>query len=183
MSVKQDRTYTRTAAELERKLNTNKRFAEVLGLIDDTRDKVDSVESSLRSEITDMSTSIKRDTEKIVFEATKTTVTKDEFEDYKKTNVILHIDSSAGNLFKNSNIATILTVTVINGDKTITDSTRLKEVFGDYAKLKWQHMRMGEIEFTDLDENDPRLSDNGFIFTVHPNDIFTKTVFNCILEF
>lgn len=69
MSVKQDRTYARTAQDIERKYAFGKTFAEMLGLINDNRDKVDAVESSLRNEITEQSTTLKRDTEQIVMEA------------------------------------------------------------------------------------------------------------------
>jgi hypothetical protein len=67
MSDKQDRVAPRTAADIERKYNFGKRFSEVLGLIDESRDKVDSVESSLRNEITETATTLKRDTESLVF--------------------------------------------------------------------------------------------------------------------
>lgn len=69
MSVKQDRTYARTTTDLERKYQFGKTFAEHLGLINEARDKVDSVESTLRNEIIEQETSIKRDTEQIVLEA------------------------------------------------------------------------------------------------------------------
>lgn len=69
MSVKQDRTAPRTAADIERKYNFGKSFAEVLGLIDDTRKDLDSVESELRNEITDQYTALKRSDEEIVAEA------------------------------------------------------------------------------------------------------------------
>lgn len=72
MSEKQDRTYARTAQDIERKYSFGKTFAEMLGLINDNRDKVDSVESELRNEITEQSTSLKRDTEQIVVTATET---------------------------------------------------------------------------------------------------------------
>ena len=72
MSEKHDRTYARTAQDIERKYSFGKTFADMLGLVNDNRDKVDEVESSLRNEITEQSTSIRRDTEKIVFEATET---------------------------------------------------------------------------------------------------------------
>ncbi len=66
MGVKQDRTYVRTAQDLERKWKFGKSFAELLGLINDNRDKVDSVESSLSDKITKQETSLKRDTAEIV---------------------------------------------------------------------------------------------------------------------
>ena len=72
MSVKQDRTAARTASDIERKYNFGKKFSEILGLIDDTRDKVDSAESTLRNEITETATSMSRDTEKIVMSVTET---------------------------------------------------------------------------------------------------------------
>ena len=69
MSAKQDRTYARTAQDIERKYSFGKTFADMLGLINDNRDKVDSVESGLRDEIKLQETLLKRDTEKIVMEA------------------------------------------------------------------------------------------------------------------
>lgn len=69
MSVKQDRQGVRTASELERKYNFGKTFADMMGLINESRDKVDSVESTLRDEIVNQSTSITRNTEKIVLDA------------------------------------------------------------------------------------------------------------------
>lgn len=72
MSEKHDRTAPRKVEDLERKYNFGKKFAEILGLIDESRDKMDSVESGLRNEIKETSTSLSRDTEKLVFEATET---------------------------------------------------------------------------------------------------------------
>lgn len=69
MSVKQDRQGVRTASELERKYNFGKTFSEMIGLINESRDKVDSVESELRNEIIEQSTSITRNTEQIVIQA------------------------------------------------------------------------------------------------------------------
>lgn len=71
MSVKQDRTGARTAVDLERKYNFGKTFAEMLGLINDSRDKVDAVASGLQDEIRQTATEIKRDTESIVAKATE----------------------------------------------------------------------------------------------------------------
>ena len=65
MSVKQDRTYARTAQDIERKYSFGKTFADMLGLINDNRDKVDSVESTLKDEIRKTATTLSRDAEKI----------------------------------------------------------------------------------------------------------------------
>lgn len=61
MSDKQDRTYTRTAAQLEQKHNFGKTFAQIIGLVEDTRDHVDSVESTLQSEFNEQTSTIRRD--------------------------------------------------------------------------------------------------------------------------
>lgn len=76
MSAKQDGAFTRTPSQLEQKYQFGKTFAEMIGLINDTRDKVDSVESVLRSEIREQSTSLTRDTEQIIMSA---------LEEYQKT--------------------------------------------------------------------------------------------------
>lgn len=66
---KQDRQGVRTPADLERKYNFDKRFAELLGIATDARESVDSLASELRNEITNQATSITRDTEQIVMAA------------------------------------------------------------------------------------------------------------------
>lgn len=76
MSEKQDRIAPRTATDLERKYNFGKTFADMLGLINDSRDKVDAVESGLRNEITEQATMLRRDTEQIVIQATETVKTE-----------------------------------------------------------------------------------------------------------
>lgn len=76
MSEKQDRAYVRTAQDIERKYSFGKTFADMLGLINDNRDKVDSVESGLRNEIVEQSTSLMKDTEQIVMTAKETVKTE-----------------------------------------------------------------------------------------------------------
>ena len=73
MSTKQDRTYARTAQDIERKYSFGKTFADMLGLINENRDKVDSVESTVRGEIEEQSTTLKRDTQSIVATAEQKT--------------------------------------------------------------------------------------------------------------
>ena len=85
MSAKQDRQGVRTATDLERKYNFGKTFAEMLGLISDARESVDSVESTLRSEITEQVTSIVRSTEAIILSALETYVKESDLEDVEKT--------------------------------------------------------------------------------------------------
>lgn len=69
MSVKQDRGYARTAQDIERKYG--KRFSEMLGIADDTREKVDVAMSELES-----ATELMRDTEKLVFKVIEEGVDK-----------------------------------------------------------------------------------------------------------
>lgn len=95
--------------------------------------------------------------------------------------VMLYIDSSNGTTFKNSDVATIFTVTVYVGGIAITDSAKLKEVFGQGAYLQWLIKRYGETEFTKIPLDDSRLNDNGFMFTLNAKDISFKAVFNCEL--
>lgn len=83
MNEKQDRQGVRTATDLERKYQFGKTFAELLGIANDARDKVDSVESSLQSEIREATTSISRDTERIVMAASENYTQKSEFEEFK----------------------------------------------------------------------------------------------------
>lgn len=73
---KQDRQGVRTPADLERKYQFGKTFAEILGIATDARESVDSLASTLRNEITENYTSIIRDTEQIIMTA---------LENYSKT--------------------------------------------------------------------------------------------------
>lgn len=93
--------------------------------------------------------------------------------------VILQILSSNGNLFKNSLVATTLSVTIIIGGEMITSSRDMYLYFGKQSKLIWEQKRFGETEFTTIADDDPRLNDNGFILTINPQDVYTQTVFNC----
>ncbi len=85
MSTKQDRVYPRTAAELDRSYQFGKTFAKMFGMIEDSRDHVDKVESSIRSEITKQVTTLSRDTERIIMSALETYVQTGELEEYQKT--------------------------------------------------------------------------------------------------
>lgn len=68
MSAKQDRVAPRTAADIERKYNFGKKFSEILGLIDESRDHVDSVTSELKGRV-DTATTLSRTAEEIAISA------------------------------------------------------------------------------------------------------------------
>lgn len=95
--------------------------------------------------------------------------------------ILLTIESSNGNTFKNSDISTTLTVNVIIGDEWITDNAALKEKIGASAYLQWEIKKYGQTDFTEIPSSDERLSDGGFIFTISPDDIDVKATFNCKL--
>ena len=97
--------------------------------------------------------------------------------------VLLMIESSNGNIFKNTGVATILTVNIIVGDRRITSYRQLQDHFGSEAYLQWSVKRQGETEFTNLSADDSRISDNGFILTLTPTDVNVKTVFDCSLNY
>jgi hypothetical protein len=63
-SVKTDRSYARTAQDIERKYSFGKTFADMLGLINETRKDVDNVESGL-SDVNKTATALARTTEEI----------------------------------------------------------------------------------------------------------------------
>ena len=85
MSVKQDRQGARTATDLERKYNFGKTFAELMGIALDARESVDSLASTLRSEMLEQVTSITRDTEQILLSALESYVEKDDLEEVEQT--------------------------------------------------------------------------------------------------
>lgn len=82
---KQDRQGVRSPADLEQKYSFGKKFSELLGLIDDARKKVDSVESTLRSEIKEQVTSITRNTEQIIMSALETYAVTSDLEELERT--------------------------------------------------------------------------------------------------
>lgn len=96
--------------------------------------------------------------------------------------IMLYIDSSNGTTFKNSDVATIFTVSIYVGGLVIDNSEKLKKVFGEHAHLQWLVKKHGDTEFTEISMDDPRLNDNGFLFTITAKDIRFKAVFNCELD-
>ena len=96
--------------------------------------------------------------------------------------ITLYIESSNGNTFKNSDIATILTVHIYIGAERIESAEQLEKRFGKSAYLQWSVKKLGEKEFSPIELDDSRLNDKGFIFTISPQDINKKAVFNCELN-
>ena len=97
--------------------------------------------------------------------------------------ILLMIFSSNGTSFKNSSVATTLTVSIFVGGEEITSSDQMYAKFGNSAVLRWEKKEFGQSEFTEIPSTDSRLSDNGFILTLNASDIYKQTVFNCYLDF
>ena len=95
--------------------------------------------------------------------------------------VIVDIDSSNGIIFRNNLESTTLTVTVRYGINNITNQNMLTSFFGDNAKLAWYYKDDSVEDWTEILPSDERLSNNGFIFELSPNDITNKIIFDCLL--
>ena len=94
---------------------------------------------------------------------------------------LLHIDSSRGTVFKHSQVSTRLTVVLYRGGERITDAAAMRAIFGPGAYLQWWWQRLGEESFRLISADDSRLSDEGFTFTLSPEDVDTKVTFRCEL--
>ena len=95
--------------------------------------------------------------------------------------VTLRIESSRGTVFKNDQVSTVLSAVIYQGSKRITDSATMKSTFGNSAYLQWKWMRLDDETFGIISSGDPRFSDNGFRFTLSPDDVDTKVTFMCEL--
>lgn len=95
--------------------------------------------------------------------------------------VLLRIDSSRGNVFKNNMVSTILTVNLIKAGETITNATRMHAVFGASSYIQWYWKRIGDDEFHMLLPTDSMISDDGFTLTLTPDKVDTKVTFQCEL--
>lgn len=94
---------------------------------------------------------------------------------------VLRIDSSRGTVFKNSAVSTVLSVVIFYGSQRITNRQELVAAFGAGAYLEWSWQRLGESAFGIISAADDRLSEDGFSFTLSPEDVDTKVVFQCKL--
>ena len=94
---------------------------------------------------------------------------------------LLRIESSRGTVFKTDRVATVLSVLLYHGKQRITDSATMKQVFGDKAYLQWKWQRLDDESFGVISSSDSRFGDNGFTFTLSPDDVDTKITFMCEL--
>ena len=97
------------------------------------------------------------------------------------TPAVLHIDSSRGTVFKDNQVATVLSVSVHYGRQIIENLTTLRATFGATAHLQWEWLRMDEDRYGIISADDTRLSDGGFRLTLGPADVDVKVTFRCAL--
>lgn len=97
--------------------------------------------------------------------------------------ILLNIHSSNGLTFKNTKIATTFTVTIHVAGNLIDTSQKMHDYFGEQAQIRWKVRYETDNDYSYIPDDDPRLSDNGFIFTLTADDIRNRATFDCELEF
>lgn len=97
--------------------------------------------------------------------------------------ILLNIHSSNGLTFKNTKIATTFTVTIHVAGNLIDTSQKMYDYFGEQAQIRWKVRYETDDDYSYIPDDDPRLSDNGFIFTLTADDIRNRATFDCELEF
>lgn len=93
----------------------------------------------------------------------------------------LRIESSRGTVFKNDQVSTVLSAVIYRGPKRIIDIDTLKQECGPSAYLQWSWQRMDDSSFGTILSTDSRISNDGFTFTLSPDDVDTKVTFMCQL--
>lgn len=94
---------------------------------------------------------------------------------------LLRIESSRGTVFKNNSISTVLSVVIYHGSYRITDMQTLKTVIGSGSYLQWKWQKLDETSYGVISADDNRLGNDGFTFTISPEDVNTKVTFMCEL--
>lgn len=112
----------------------------------------------------------------------KSVATKEELDQVRdEISTLLRIESSRGTIFKNDQVATVLSAVIYHGKKRITDFKTMQETFGSQAYLQWKWQRLDDDSFGVISSSDSRFRDNGFTFTLSPEDVDTKVTFMCEL--
>ena len=94
----------------------------------------------------------------------------------------LRIESSKGTVFKSDQVSTVLSAVIYRGNQRITDMQTLKSVMGDSVYLEWSWQRLNDEQFWVVSADDQRIGNDGFTFTLSPNDVDTKVTFMCTLN-
>ena len=93
---------------------------------------------------------------------------------------VLVIDSSEGNVFRDNQGQTDLTVTIFYGASVIINKTQLTQSFGIGAYLEWEYKDNTNSWITLL-SSDPRIDDNGFTIHLSAANVYNKANFRCKL--
>lgn len=94
---------------------------------------------------------------------------------------ILRIESSRGTVFKNDQVSTVLSAVIYRGNQRITDMKTLKEAMGSSVYLEWSWQRLNDESYGVISSSDSRIGNEGFTFTLSPEDVDTKVTFMCKL--
>ena len=94
---------------------------------------------------------------------------------------VLRIDSSRGTVFKNNAVSTVLSAVIYRGGERITDISALRRCFGNGAYIQWSWQRLDDERFGVISAADTRIGNNGFTFTLSPDDVDVKVTFMCEL--
>jgi hypothetical protein len=93
---------------------------------------------------------------------------------------ILTIDSSEGNIFRDNQGSTDLTVTIFYGASVIINKAQLTTAFGIGAYLEWEYKDNANSWVTLL-SSDPRIDDDGFTIHLSAANVYNKANFRCKL--
>lgn len=108
---------------------------------------------------------------------------KDEMSTIKdEVTTLLRIESSRGTVFKNDQVATVLSVVIYRGNARITDMQTLKSIVGSSAYLEWSWQHLNDESYGIISADDERIGNDGFTFTLSPADVDTKVTFMCTLN-
>lgn len=99
----------------------------------------------------------------------------------EETTINLKIESSRGTVFKNNQTSTVLSVIIYRGPDRITDMETLKSIMGDNVYLQWKWRKINDDSYGIISIDDEHISENGFKYTITPDDVDTQVTFMCEL--
>lgn len=119
-----------------------------------------------------------------------TTTIEDELDSIKEemstikdeVTTLLRIESSKGTVFKNNQMSTVLSAVIYRGSAVIRDMATLKPIMGSSAYLEWSWQHLNDETYGVISADDERIGNDGFTFTLSPDDVNTKVTFMCTLN-
>ena len=99
----------------------------------------------------------------------------------ENTTCNLVIESSRGTVFKSNQASTILSVVIYRGKDRITNMTDLKTAMGNNVYLQWKWRRLTDNDWGIISASDSHISDQGFKYTITPDDIDNQVSYMCEL--